>query len=777
MPFDREARDIEVFGIVQGVGFRPFVYRLARELGLSGWVKNTSGDVTIHVEGAEDALDRFRADLVMEAPPLAQIERVSVTCASLHGYSAFTIDVSEQEGGRYQPVSPDVAMCLDCQQELLEPTNRRYGYPFTNCTNCGPRFTIIEKVPYDRANTTMKSFTMCPECRAEYENPEDRRFHAQPTACPVCGPHVWLESDGMRHSGTDQEVLKRARDLLLAGQVLAIKGLGGFHLAVDATNDTAVARLRQRKQRPHKALALMMADLAMVRQYCLISPQAQAALTSPASPIVLLPPCVGSGLEVSDLIAPDNDKLGVMLPYTPLHHLLLQQVQRPLVMTSGNLSEEPLATDNDEARMRLGHIADAFLMHDRPIYMPCDDSVVSLVATEAAGKGERHQVMRRARGYVPFPLHLPTDGPQVLAVGPELKCTICVVRDRLAFLSQHIGDLSNLETWEHYQRVVRQFEELFNVKPEIIAHDLHPDYMSTNFALERAARDGVVAVGVQHHYAHALSCLAEAGIDPRSNTVQAVVFDGTGYGSDGCIWGGEWLLVHEAGFQRLAHLQYMPLAGGEAGIEHVDRLAAGYLLAGGEEALLHSLPVFAGMKAGELDFVRASLVAPTAVPCSSMGRLFDVVAGMLGLTRQVGYEAQAAVRLETLARKGEGSDDQSSYCYEVGTDGSIGIVLLLREIANDIMHKGEPAQVALKFHQTISSMVARVCADLAARTGTRRVALSGGCFQNSLLTDLCMRTLIAVGLTPIIHSLVPCNDGGVALGQAVAARLSQAQGA
>ncbi|MHB0877787.1 MAG: carbamoyltransferase HypF [Anaerolineae bacterium] len=779
------ARDLRVFGIVQGVGFRPFVYRLARRLGLHGWVRNTAGDVTIHLEGDEAALDRFQSDLLTEAPPLARIERVLAEAGVVSGATEFSIESSGEAGDRLQPVPPDVATCADCLQEMRDPSDRRFGYPFTNCTNCGPRYTIIEGLPYDRPRTTMRAFPMCDACRAEYEDPENRRFHAQPVACPVCGPHVWLEIGAETVRGEDADIIAQAAGLLAAGKVVAIKGLGGFHLAADATDDAVLATLRQRKHRPDKAFAVMVADLETARRYCVVAPVAAEALSGTARPVVLLPVRPDAEAHLSGLIAPDHDTVGVMLPYTPLHHLLLAAAGRPLVLTSGNLSEEPLAIDNDEARSHLGSIADAFLMHDRPIHTPCDDSVV---AVQPEPGGERLTVVRRARGYAPSPVHLPVAGPQVLAVGPELKSTACVARDDQAFLSQHIGDLVNLDTWEHYRRIVDDLERLFHVSPECIARDAHPDYMSTAYALERGESLGVPVLAVQHHHAHALSCLTDAGIDPGDGAVQAVVLDGTGYGDDGLVWGGEWLMLEGASYRRFAHLQYLSLAGGEAAIRHVDRLAAGYLLALGESEAAARLPALAHLAAGDFALLRASLRSAATVQTSSMGRLFDAVAGLLGISGEVTYEAQAAIRLETAARQGaieearsataesRGATAEAGCGWPVAADGAIGVGGLLREVVAAVRRGDDTGLVASRFHRAVAEMVGDVCLRQAEASGARTVALSGGCFQNTLLTELCVAELRRHELQPITHGMVPCNDGGVALGQAAAARLVLAQG-
>ncbi|HUV88856.1 MAG TPA: carbamoyltransferase HypF, partial [Anaerolineae bacterium] len=597
---------ISVRGVVQGVGFRPFVYRLAHECGLAGWVLNHSGGVEIEVEGPPAALEAFIRDLEAKAPPLARIEGIEVAGVPPVGGATFEIRPSVAQEGRYPLVSPDIATCPDCLRELLDPADRRYRYPFTNCTNCGPRFTIIADVPYDRPLTTMRDFTMCPSCQAEYDDPLDRRFHAQPNACPVCGPHIWL-ADAAGHPLVGDEahadhagVLAQARDLLLAGKILAIKGLGGFHLACDATGEPAVRTLRERKGRPAKPLAVMMATLDQVQQHCWVSEEEERLLTSSQCPIVLLPWKPES--DVCRLVAPRNHYLGVMLPYTPLHHVLLRDVGRPLVMTSGNLSEEPIARDNAEALRRLAHLADVFLLHDRDIYARYDDSVWFVPqtlrntqhATRSTCSVALPQPIRRARGYAPFPVKLPFRVGQILACGAELKNTFCLTRDEYAFLSQHIGDMENLETLEHFEATVELYKRLFRLDPTIIAHDLHPDYLSTKYATrttEHAPRNThhetrpTFLVSVQHHHAHIASCLADNGWPPDTGPVIGVAWDGTGYGvggvhlGDGHVWGGEFLVAGYHGFRRAAHLEYLPMPGGEAAIRNPYRLAIGYLYA------------------------------------------------------------------------------------------------------------------------------------------------------------------------------------------------------
>ncbi|MGQ9667523.1 MAG: carbamoyltransferase HypF, partial [Anaerolineae bacterium] len=540
----REARRIRVAGIVQGVGFRPFVYNLAREIGLTGWVLNHSGGVDIVVEGPAELLERFVEELQRRRPPLALIASLQQEPIPYQGYPDFTIRASEQLEGQYQLISPDVATCPDCLRELFDPADRRYRYPFINCTNCGPRFTIIADIPYDRPNTTMRVFPMCPDCQREYDDPTNRRFHAQPNACPVCGPHIWLTDAAGRPiaAGPDQAdteaVLKAAKELLLAGRILAIKGLGGFHLACDATNPAAVELLRQRKRRPAKPFAIMLATLEEVRRHCRTTPEEEALLTSIQRPIVLLERREGSTVALN--VAPGHRTLGVMLAYTPLHPIVLREVGRPRVMTSGNLSEEPIACDNEEALRRLGHLADAFLLHNRDIYSRYDDSVWQAVAWEGHMPKTLPQPIRRARGYAPFPITLPFAVRSLLAVGPELKNTFCLTRDRYAFLSQHIGDMENLETLEHFTQTLDVYRRLFRLEPQGIVHDLHPDYMTTGFAREYAGQTGIpILGGVQHHHAHIAACLADNGWTSEDGEVIGAAMDGTGYGEDGRIWGGE----------------------------------------------------------------------------------------------------------------------------------------------------------------------------------------------------------------------------------------------
>jgi hydrogenase maturation protein HypF len=790
-----ERKQISVRGVVQGVGFRPFVYRLAHDHGLTGWVLNHSGGVEIEVEGTPSTLDAFVHALTAQAPPLACIVNVEVTGAPPVNYDRFEIRHSVAEEGRYQLISPDIATCADCLRELLDADDRRYRYPFTNCTNCGPRFTIIRDIPYDRPLTTMQPFAMCPDCLREYDDPLDRRFHAQPNACPVCGPHVWLEETGVAHlqraegqgarklggtvASSRDDAVRLAGEILLAGKVLAIKGLGGFHLACDATSSEAVQTLRARKGRPAKPLAVMMAILDDVRRHCYLSDEEEALLLSQQCPIVLLR-WRDDSTVVRD-VAPNNGYLGVMLPYTPLHHILLRDVQRPLVMTSGNLSEEPIVQDNDEARDRLGPLADAFLMHNRDIYARYDDSVwFSPAIGTPDPEFQSAQPIRRSRGYAPFPIRMPFHTKPILAVGAELKNTFCLARDDFAFLSQHIGDMENMETLEHLEATVDLYRHLFRVEPELVAHDLHPDYSSTKFARSLPCSPESL-VSIQHHQAHIASCLVDNDWPHDGGPVIGVAWDGTGYGLDGHIWGGEFFVGDYGGFRRAAHLEYLPMPGGDAAIRNPWRLALGYAY-----ALTHELPDLRGSSAGpgqgvtdqEMRIVRQQVDRRLNTPLTSAaGRLFDAVAALTGVRQQVTYEAQAAIELEMLAARWQPAiqdpDAFPPYPFDVKGD-SEGFVIGLRGLIDAIQAGLEigtsRAEIGWRFHLTMAELITVVCQRIAAETGLRTVALSGGCFQNRLLLSLSVPRLEQAGFGVLLHHRVPCNDGGISLGQAALAR-------
>jgi len=760
----RERRLIWVTGVVQGVGFRPFVYRLAREWGITGWVRNTSAGVEIDAEAGYDAeagastLDGFAAALRAGAPPLARLESWREEAAPPVGYDRFEIRASSAQEGRYQLISPDMATCADCQRELFDPADRRYRYPFTNCTNCGPRFTIIADIPYDRPLTTMRDFVMCPECQREYDDPLDRRFHAQPNSCPVCGPRLTLaERSGAALPAADP--VSSAAGALVEGRIVALKGLGGFHLACDATNPAAVAELRRRKTRPHKPLAVMLATLEEVRAHCEVSPAEEALLTSPACPIVLLPWRPGS--SICPEAAPGQRHLGVMLPYTPLHHLLLRDAGRPLVMTSGNRAEEPIAQTNEEALARLGDLADLYLLHNRDIHTRYDDSVWFVPASGP-------QPIRRSRGYAPHPLRLPAVQPPVLACGPELKNTFCLTRDDYAFLSQHIGDMENLETLEYYERTIALYQRHFRVAPEVIACDLHPDYLATRHARRLAEEAGLPLVQVQHHHAHIAACLADNGFPAEAGPVIGVALDGTGYGADGRIWGGEFLVADYRGYRRAGQLEYLPLPGGEAAIRRPYRLALayGHALTGA----FPDVPALAGVSPGELGLLQAQLDRRVNTPLSSScGRLFDAVAALCGVRGEVSYEAQAAMELEALAAGAGGGLAAYPFAIEAGEPRVIRLGEAWRATVADLRRGADVATIGWRWHRTVAEIALAMCQAMRAETGLTTVALSGGCFQNRLLAALLLPLLEGDGFAVLTHHQVPCNDGGVALGQAVVA--------
>ena len=794
--------NIVVKGVVQGVGFRPFIYRLAKEHRLNGWVLNSTEGVVIEVEGDKESVEAFIADIAPKAPPLAVIEKVDATFLPPVGYSSFVIQPSQEDEEGLVLVSPDIATCPDCLRELFDPHDRRYRYPFINCTNCGPRFTIIEGVPYDRPRTTMKAFAMCESCEAEYHDPANRRFHAQPNACPACGPRVWLEkSKGIGDKGyglrvnpltpnplipnpSTDEAIERARELLAAGYIVAVKGLGGFHLACDATNDEAVRRLRERKGRVDKPFALMSPDIEAVERYCYLSEGERQLLLSPQRPIVLLRERPDS--PISKLVAPRNNYLGVMLPYTPLHYLLLSDGEDPshpapspfspnpfplaLVMTSGNMSEEPIVTDNEEARRRLSRLADYFLMHNRPIHIRCDDSVTRLFEG-------REFIIRRSRGYAPFPVRLPFQLKEILACGAELKNTFCLTKDTYAFLSQHIGDMENLETLRSYETSIEHFKRLFRIEPRIIACDMHPDYLSTKYAQQEAKGKGQEAdvktlVAVQHHHAHIASCMAENGLEGR---VIGVAFDGTGYGEDGRIWGGEFLVCDYAEYQRVAHLAYVPLPGGEVAIRRPYRMALSHLHhAYGSLDL--DLPLLRRMDPIELRVIEHQIETGLNSPLtSSMGRLFDAVSALIGVRDVINYEAQAAIELEMMAAE----DVEEGYTFSLPpipsplSSAPYPLILdpapVIRAIVADLRAGVEASVISARFHNGVAGMIAAVCKVIREREGLNRVVLSGGVFQNVYLLSRALKRLREEDFEVFIHHQVPTNDGGVSLGQALVA--------
>src|SRR5215216_3083488 len=761
----RERRGATVRGIVQGVGFRPFVYALARRYGLSGTVRNDAEGIRIEVEGAPEELGRFARALAEDAPPLAVVESVFWQPLATLGNREFCIEESREGLRRQALVSPDVATCEDCLAELLDPTDRRYRYPFTNCTNCGPRFTITRSVPYDRVTTTMSGFEMCPDCRREYEDPADRRFHAQPNACSVCGPRVrLLDRFGHELDARPQDPIARAAQHLRGRAVVAIKGLGGYHLACDPSDGRAVRTLRGRKVRQDKPFALMAGDLAQVHEICRISPEEEALLTSPARPIVLLERRESSG--VAEEVAPRQKTLGVMLAYTPLHHLLLRDAGIPLVMTSGNNSDEPIAYRDEEALEQLWEIADYFLVHNRPVHMRTDDSVVR--AAE-----ETVYPVRRSRGYAPAPLGVPESfGRHVLACGGELKNTFCVAKERHVFLSHHIGDLENYETLRSFREGVEHFCRLFDVQPELVAFDLHPEYLSTKYTRE-LEEAGLPVVAVQHHHAHIASCLAD-NERPGTERVIGVALDGTGYGTDGAVWGGEFLEGSVAeGFARRAHLEYAPMPGGAAAIRQPWRMALAQLVAlYGEEEVL-SLPLGVVRWAGEQNVRLISRLVERGLntpPTSSAGRLFDAAAALLGVpgSRRTTYEGQAAVELELAAN---GPADRG-YPFRLRPEGEGWVVETSGIIAGaveDLLAGRSAGAISSSFHRTMAEVVVAGCEKIRGVGGVSAVALSGGTFQNLLLLRQVLEYLEGRGFTVYRHRRVPANDGGLSLGQAVLA--------
>jgi hydrogenase maturation protein HypF len=805
----RERRRIEVGGIVQGVGFRPFVWRLAGRLALDGFVRNTGSGVVIEIDGEPDSLDRFEAALCDEAPPLARIDTVvRQQIALVEGDAGFVISESSVGESMETLISPDIAICPACLRDIADSASRRYRYAFTNCTDCGPRYTIVERTPYDRPLTTMKGFSLCPECQREYADPADRRFHAQPNACPVCGPKLELrDADGdrlaacrtyrkqvphrsvirpdslswrsrlvgrsnllrefstmdchvasllamttekMRPSEEVADEISAAGEMLADGMILAIKGVGGFHLAVDASNEEAVQRLRSRKGREEKPFAVMVRDLAAARALCEIGADEEAALASPEAPIVLLRK--RPYLPLAPSIAPGNDRLGVMLPYSPLHSLLMREGPEVLVMTSANFSEEPLVAENAEALERLAGIADAFLMHDRPIARRCDDSVVVHLAGAV-------RLVRRSRGYAPAPIRLLESGPPVLGTGGELKNALCLVKGGEAFMSQHIGDMKNYEAYRHFDEVAAHMQRIFRTEAELIVHDLHPAYMTTRWAREQ----GRPTLGVQHHHAHLASCLAEHRFD---GPAIGLMLDGVGYGADGTAWGGEVLIGDAAAVTRFASLEPMPLPGGDAAVRQIWRTALGWLHRSGVSP--EGLECFRQPQATQVLELLAKGVG-TAESCGC-GRLFDAVASICGLRHEARYEGQAAIELMQAAG-GRIADAGYSFGFERRHGRWLMLISpMLREIAAAVRAGAGAAEVAQRFHRTLIGMLSEVASMASHESGIKTVALSGGVFQNQLLVEALSHELQSNGYKVLIHQQVPTNDGGISLGQAAIGR-------
>lgn len=739
-------------GIVQGVGFRPFIYRLAKTHSLCGWVRNTPAGVLLEAQGEPDGISGFLEDIRHKAPPLAVLSAVREEELAPAEGDAF--EILESAGGADSvQIAPDCDVCPDCLRELFDPGDRRYRYPFINCTNCGPRYTIIKGVPYDRPLTTMAEFPLCPECRAEYEDPANRRFHAQPVACPVCGPRLNLVDGAGREVPGDP--LRTAVALLKEGKILAVKGLGGYHLAVDACSADAVRELRLRKKRDEKPFALMSPGLDEVGRYALFDDTERRLLEGPEHPIVLLRKRDGNTID--SLVAPLNGYFGVMLPYTPLHHLLLRGNFLALVMTSGNLSDEPIAYLDEEARERLTGIADYYLLHNRRIHVRTDDSVIRVFQGNPI-------FLRRSRGYVPRAVVLPSAQKSVLAVGAELKGAVCLTRGDRAFMSQHIGDLQNDAVLKSLDETVRHLEQVLRIKPEIIAHDLHPDYLSTVYAREIP---DLLRVGVQHHHAHLASCMAENGLE---GDVIGVIFDGTGLGTDGTIWGGEFLFGGYGSFSRKGHFRPVSLPGGDAAVREPFRMALSYLYtAYGDSLFRLELPFMEEISASDRKLFLAMLERRINSPLSSScGRLFDGVAALIGLRSRVTYEGQAAIELEALAEQGRAKEPYPFVLRE-GEGVMVDFAPMIRALVDDVANGADRAEMAGKFHGTIASAVAEVCGRIRVNTGVDRVALSGGVFQNKLLSERVHDLLAGSGFKVFVQRLVPPNDGGLALGQAIIA--------
>ena len=750
-----ERLKIVVRGAVQGVGFRPFVYRLASGLKLKGWVLNSAQGVLIEIEGGPNDLSDFSRRLRSEKPPRAIIQSCETSHLHAVGYKDFEIRESTDEGGKCTLILPDLGTCEDCLREIFSPDDRRFRYPFTNCTNCGPRFSIIEALPYDRANTSMKKFAMCDDCAREYRNPGDRRFHAEPTACPRCGPQLQLwDSLGQTVAEKDAALLRAAGEIR-AGRIVAFKGLGGFQLLVDARNEEAVRRLRERKHREEKPFALMFPSLGVVRSHCKVSSAEEQLLLSPESPIVLLKRLADVSEELAASLAPGNPNLGVMLPYTPLHHLLLRELNFPIVATSGNLSDEPICIAEDKALERLRWIADCFLIHNRPIVRHVDDSIVRLMAG-------RQLVLRRARGYAPLPIAVApkTENREsriVLALGAHLKNTVALKIESDVFISQHIGDLETQAAYDAFVRSVADLPRLYGARAEVIAHDLHPDYPSRRFALEQTGEK----VAIPHHWAHVVACMAENEIAPPA---LGVSWDGTGYGVDRTVWGGEFLLAKDRTFKRVAHLRPFRLPGGEQAVREPRRSALGLLHEIFHEELWRREALLAAFLPNERKVLRQMLEKGVRVPwTSSAGRLFDAVASLIGLRERTSFEGQAAMELEFAVDPAEGA----AYPFQL-TDADPMVIdwePAIRALLGDIEGRTLPGAMAARFHHMLSEVILAV----AGKTGQERVVLTGGCFQNRCLTEDAIGRLRAAGFRPVWHQRIPPNDGGIALGQAVAA--------
>lgn len=753
---DIKAKKIFIKGIVQGVGFRPFVYSLALKNNLTGWVRNSSNGVEIEINGSPSNMETFLFFLQNAPPALSRIDIMNVVDSNPNRYKEFTIIESNSMEGEFLPVSPDYCICEDCLKELFDSHNRRYRYPFINCTNCGPRFTIIQDIPYDRPKTTMAPFKMCDQCFAEYKNPLDRRYHAQPTACPVCGPQVSLMIGNEKVAEGDTAI-QVSRRMIQNGKILAVKGLGGYHLACDAANFETVETLRARKKRSEKPFALMAYSLETIQKYCLISPSEKKVLESKERPIVLLE--TRSVNDLSPLVAPSQNHLGFMLPYTPLHYLLLQpSEENPTVwvMTSANISDEPIAYQDQEAATRLEKIADGFLIHNREIHMRVDDSVTRIIA-------DKNYPIRRSRGFAPNPVITPLKLPQILATGAELKNTFCLTRDNYAFISHHIGDLENYETLQSFEEAIYHYQKLFRINPELVASDMHPDYLASRFAHQYADNLKIPNIHIQHHHAHLAACLADNQYD-REEPVIGLCYDGTGYGTDGAIWGGEILVGNYAQYHRKYHLRYVPLPSGDVSIRIPARMALSHLWANGME-WDNSLPCVSALCMEDKTVLEIQLSKQiNTPPTSSMGRLFDAVASLIGVRHKVSYEGQAAIEIEALADPGE----TGFYPISIG-NGLIDPKPLFEAIIVDL-HKNTPIHIlSARFHNSIVELSINACKSIRRENNINQVALSGGVWQNKVLLENTTKRLIKEQFDVMIHHTVPTNDGGLSLGQALIA--------
>jgi hydrogenase maturation protein HypF len=746
---------VKVRGIVQGVGFRPFIYQLARRCGLNGWVRNQSDGVEIEVAGPCESVGGFVNSISSESPPLARIVKVETTDLPYLHLEGFRIISSRALKSRSTLISPDVCTCADCLGELLDPADRRFRYPFINCTNCGPRYTIIKDIPYDRDKTTMAHFKMCPECRREYEDPMNRRFHAQPNACWECGPQVWLEDAQANRIAARDEAIVRAVGLLDSGSIIAIKGLGGFHLAVKATDEAAVSRLRGRKIREEKPFAVMFAELGDIRRYAELGGEEEALLKSAARPIVLLLKREDyARSDMAQSVAPKNRRIGVFLPYTPVHFLIFANAPyRALVMTSGNQSDEPIVMDNEDARSHVSGIADYFLFHDREIYIRCDDSVSRVL-------GGAVRPIRRSRGYAPQPVFMRDAAPPVLGAGAELKNTVCLTRGREAFVSQHVGDLENLETLRSFEHSISHLERILEIEPELIVYDLHPDYLNTQWALRQ---EGKPKMAVQHHHAHIAAVMAERGLD---GPVLGLALDGTGFGTDGTIWGGEILRVDDLGFERLGHLRQVLLPGGAKAIKEPWRTALSYLWSIGAENVERDYGDFlAAWPQRDVKIVLQMLAKRLNCPVtSSCGRFFDAAAALCGIRRSINYEGQAAIEFEQAIEPDDGY-------YEGAVESGRDVILIdqlpiMEALIGDVRRGVPTGRIAARVHNGAVRMLGRAAVAAADRTGLGRIALSGGVFQNAYLSQRLEKDLAAHGLEVYSHIEVPANDGCISLGQA-----------